>query len=104
VVTSCTTRFDIKQERQGTCNVMKPLLPWKSNKYYIFLCVCAGGGGARAGAYSYAHINFAYPALGKPRRRWEDNIKMDLREVGSGAQTGLIWLRIGTNSWLLCIR
>ena len=21
--------------------------------------------------------------LGRPRRRWEDNIKMDLREVGS---------------------
>ena len=23
-------------------------------------------------------------ALGRPRRRWEDNIKMDLREVGWG--------------------
>jgi hypothetical protein len=22
--------------------------------------------------------------LGKPRRRWEDNIKMDLQEVGEG--------------------
>jgi hypothetical protein len=22
--------------------------------------------------------------LGRPRRRWEDNIKMDLQEVGSG--------------------
>jgi hypothetical protein len=22
--------------------------------------------------------------LGRPRRRWEDNIKMDLREVGHG--------------------
>jgi len=22
--------------------------------------------------------------LGRPRRRWEDNIKMDLREVGRG--------------------
>jgi hypothetical protein len=34
--------------------------------------------------------------LEKPRRRWEDNIKMDLREVGWGARTGSIWLRIGT--------
>jgi hypothetical protein len=34
----------------------------------------------------------------RPRRRWEDNIKIDLREVGWGAQTGLIWLRIGTGS------
>jgi len=28
-------------------------------------------------------------SLGRPRRRWEDNIKMDLQEVGWG-QTGLI--------------
>jgi hypothetical protein len=34
----------------------------------------------------------------------EDNIKMDLREVGWEAQTGLIWLRIGTGGRLLCIR
>jgi hypothetical protein len=32
--------------------------------------------------------------LGRPKRRWEDNIKMDLQEVGwVGAWTGLIWLR-----------
>jgi hypothetical protein len=34
--------------------------------------------------------------LGRPRRRWEDNIKMDLLEVGVGLWTGSIWLRIGT--------
>jgi hypothetical protein len=28
--------------------------------------------------------------LGTPRRRWEDNIKTDLQEVGWGAWTGLI--------------
>jgi hypothetical protein len=39
--------------------------------------------------------------LGRPRRRWENNIKMDLREVGWGAQTGFIWLRIGTGGGLL---
>jgi len=33
--------------------------------------------------------------LGRPRRRWEDNIKMDLWEVG-GVETGWSWLRIGT--------
>ena len=32
--------------------------------------------------------------LGRPRRRWEDNIKMDLQEVW--VWTGSIWLRIGT--------
>ena len=33
--------------------------------------------------------------LGRPRRRWEDNIKMGRQEVG--AWVGLIWLRIGTD-------
>ena len=32
--------------------------------------------------------------LGRPRRRWEDNIKMDLQEVGWVAWTGLVCLRI----------
>ena len=34
--------------------------------------------------------------LGRPRRRWEDNIKMDLQEVGCRVWTGSSWLRIGT--------
>jgi hypothetical protein len=34
--------------------------------------------------------------LGRPRRRWVDNIRMDLGEVGWGDRTGLVWLRIGT--------
>jgi hypothetical protein len=34
--------------------------------------------------------------LEKPRHRWEDNIKMDIQEVGWGVWTGVIWLRIGT--------
>jgi len=34
--------------------------------------------------------------LGRPRRRWEDNIKMDLQEVGCGVWTGSSWLRKGT--------
>jgi hypothetical protein len=36
--------------------------------------------------------------LGRSRCRWEDNIKMDLREVKFGECTGLIWLRIGISS------
>jgi hypothetical protein len=34
--------------------------------------------------------------LGRPRRRWEDNIRMDLQKVGLGVCTGLGWLRIET--------
>jgi hypothetical protein len=33
--------------------------------------------------------------LGRPRCRWEDNIMMDLQEVGGGVGTGWSWLRIG---------
>jgi hypothetical protein len=40
--------------------------------------------------------------LGRPRRRWEDGIRMDLRETGlGGGGTGFDWLRIGTGSRLL---
>jgi hypothetical protein len=39
--------------------------------------------------------------LGRPRRRWEDSIKMDLQEVGWGAWTGLMLLRKGPGGGLL---
>jgi hypothetical protein len=35
--------------------------------------------------------------LGRPRRRWEDNVSMDLREIGWEVWTGFMWLRIGTS-------
>jgi hypothetical protein len=34
--------------------------------------------------------------LGRPRRRWEDNIKMDIQEVGWETWTGFMWLWTGT--------
>ena len=34
--------------------------------------------------------------LGRSRLRWEDNIKMDLQEVGGIVGTGWSWLRIET--------
>jgi hypothetical protein len=41
--------------------------------------------------------------LGSPRRRWEDGIKMDIREIwlGGGVWSGFTWLRIGTFGGLL---
>jgi hypothetical protein len=36
--------------------------------------------------------------LGRPRRRWVDNIKTDLREI---EWDGSIWLRKGTSGGLL---
>jgi hypothetical protein len=34
--------------------------------------------------------------LRRPRRRWKDNIRMDLQEVEYGVWNGLSWLRIET--------
>jgi len=39
--------------------------------------------------------------LERPSRRWEDNSKMDLEEVGGGFGTGWSWLRIRTGGGYL---
>jgi hypothetical protein len=39
--------------------------------------------------------------LGRPRRRWEDRIRTDLREIGLGVWIGFDWLRTGTGGGLL---
>jgi len=40
--------------------------------------------------------------LGRPRRRWEDNIKMDLQEVGCG---GKDWIELAQDRdrWLALV-
>jgi hypothetical protein len=40
--------------------------------------------------------------LARPRHRWEDNIKMDLQEVGWG---GMDWIDLakGRDSWLAVV-
>ena len=42
--------------------------------------------------------------LGKPRRRWEDNIKMIFRKWEGVARPGWSWLRIGTGGGHLWVR
>jgi len=42
--------------------------------------------------------------LGRLRRRWEDNIKMDVQEVLEVVGTGRSWVRIGTVSGHLRVR
>jgi hypothetical protein len=39
--------------------------------------------------------------LGRPRRRWENGIRMDLRKIGWGIRSGSTWLRRGTVCGLL---
>jgi hypothetical protein len=40
-------------------------------------------------------------SLGRPRRRWEDGIKMDRKDIGCEVPNGFTWLRIGTVGGLL---
>jgi hypothetical protein len=40
---------------------------------------------------------------GKPRRRFENNIRMEVKETGLECLNGFIWLRIGTSGELLRI-
>jgi hypothetical protein len=39
--------------------------------------------------------------LGRPRRRWVDGIKMDLRKIGWGVWSGFNWFRTGIAGGLL---
>jgi hypothetical protein len=45
-----------------------------------------------------AFVNVKVAALGRPRRRWEDNIKVDLQKVGCG-DTDWIELAQDRNRW-----
>jgi hypothetical protein len=42
--------------------------------------------------------------LGRPRRRWEYNVKMDLKDVGCGVWIRSIWLKIGRGGEHLWMR
>jgi hypothetical protein len=42
--------------------------------------------------------------LRKTRRRWEDNIKIELKYTGYKSVARFIRFRIGTNGWLLWTR
>jgi len=37
--------------------------------------------------------------LGRPRRRWEDKIKMDIQELEEVVGNGWSWLRIGRGEY-----
>jgi hypothetical protein len=39
--------------------------------------------------------------LGRPRRRWENGMRIDVREIGLGVWIGFDWLRTGTGGGLL---
>jgi hypothetical protein len=42
--------------------------------------------------------------LRRPRHKWEDGIRIDLKEIGWGEWIGSDWLSIGTSGELLWMR
>jgi hypothetical protein len=65
----------------------------KSRRELVRVCSTYGGEEISIQGFGGKHEGKTFE---RPRRRWEDNLKMDLREVGWGAWTGSIWLRTGT--------
>ena len=60
---------------------------------YITGCICYGCENFGLG---YLHVD--YVGLLRRRRGWENNIKMDLKEVERSAWSGLMWLS-GRDKW-----
>jgi hypothetical protein len=55
---------------------------------YIYICITA----FMFLLWVLSSVNVIHLRLGRPRRRWEDNIKMDLQEMGWGG--GMDWIDI----------
>jgi len=62
---------------------------------------CSAYGGEDRRIQGLGGENWGKRPLGRPRRRWEDNIKTDLHEVGCGIMGGvdLIELAKSRDSW-----
>jgi hypothetical protein len=52
--------------------------------FYLDGRACSAFGGAERRVQDFGGVSEGNRPLGKPRRRWEHNIKMDLLEVGCG--------------------
>jgi hypothetical protein len=68
----------------------------KSRRLRRGACRAYGGGVRREQGFGWE--KWGKRPLGRPRRRCEDNIKMDLQEMGCrGLWTGSSWLKIGAD-------
>ena len=55
---------------------------------------CSAYGGEEGRMQGFGGQTSGCRPLGRPRRRWEDNIKMDLQEVGCGCMD---WIELTQN-------
>jgi hypothetical protein len=65
-------------------------------------CACSAYGGRRGVSRAFVGKPEGKRSLGRHRRRWEDNIKMDLQEIVCGCMD---WIELaqGRDSWLALV-
>jgi hypothetical protein len=63
---------------------------------------CGTHGGGERCLQGYGREDRSQEPLGRPRRRWEDNIKMDLRKIGID---GANWIQLSQDwiQWRACV-
>jgi hypothetical protein len=92
------TPFPVKINKWWIKNIIR-MSKWRRMRWAWHI---AFGGGRKRNAY---RVLVSKPEgkrpFGIPRHSWKVNIKMDLRDTGSGEWTGFIWLRTGTSGGLL---
>jgi len=70
-------------------------------KIHLFvIIVCISASVARAGDTVLMGRREGKKPLERARLRWEENIKVHVQEVRRWAETGLMWLKMGTGGWL----
>jgi hypothetical protein len=52
---------------------------------------CGAYGGGERCAQGFGEEAWGNETIGRPRRRWDDNIKMDLEKVGGGCGVWMEW-------------
>ena len=71
------------------------------NTHLFVIIACTSASVARVGDMVLMGKREEKKPLERPRLRWEDNTKVHVQEVRRCAETGLMWLRMGTGGRLL---
>jgi len=83
------------------CSPHQTLFEWSNKKERDRRCVSHAWGRREGQTQGLVGRSEGKRPLGKPRRRWEDDIRMDLQEMRWGAWSGFTWHRIRTGGGLL---
>jgi hypothetical protein len=68
---------------------------------YTFMAWCSVKNKAQGQLYLYLLIPEEKRSIGRTRRKWEDNIRMDLREIGRKSVDWIHLVHDRSSGWLL---